>query len=232
MKNLIKKLVKLTGYEIRKLSPYGYKYEWIKEMDIKSILDVGANQGQYAVLIAKEFPNAKIYSFEPVKGIYEMLEKNTKHLNIKTFNVGLGDKKENLMINHTVYGNFTSSILEMGENHMTNFSQWTKTQKEEIAVITLDDFIEETKIENNILLKLDVQGYEDKVLIGAENAMKRTKIIQMEVTFMEMYKGEKLFEYHFEYLKKRGFKLMGFMDNIYDIKTGQPHYADAFFVRE
>lgn len=231
MKILLKKVLKFFGYEVHKVTHHVFSYEWVKNMNINSIIDVGANQGQFALDISQHFPNVVIYSFEPIKDIYNILIDKTKHLNIKTFNLGLGDKNEKLYINHTIYGNATSSILEMSENHKNNFPEFVNTKKEEINLITLDEFFQKNSLKKNIFLKIDVQGYEDKVLIGGENMLKHVKIVQMETTFMEMYKGEKLFDYYLTFMKNNGFELYGFTTLAYDRKLGQPSYADAFFVR-
>lgn len=231
MKEVIKKIFNKLGYQIGKINPYTFNYEWIKHKNIGSIIDVGANQGQFALEIAKDFSGVPIYSFEPISSVYEMLVNNTKHLNIKTYNMGLGESKEKVLINHTMYGNATSSILEMGENHINNFPEYTNTKKEEIQITTLDDFFAETDLKKNVFLKIDVQGYEDKVLLGGKNALQQISVVQMETTFVEMYKGEKLFDFHLSFMQDIGFKLMGFSTMGYDRITGQPNYADAFFVR-
>lgn len=233
MKEILKKIFRSLGYELKKKNPYEFSYQWIKDMNIGSIIDVGANQGQFALEIAKEFPNTPIYSFEPIASIYnESLIKNTKHLNIKTYNVGLGDKCEKAIINHTTYGNATSSLLEMGENHKKNFPLFVNTIEEEIEIITLDSFFETAKLEDNIFLKIDVQGYEDKVLAGAMEALKKIKVVQMETTFIEMYKGEQLFDYFLPLMKSQGFELAGFSAVGFDKEDGRPTYADAIYVKK
>jgi FkbM family methyltransferase len=164
MKKFIQSLASKAGYDIKKKSPYAFSYEWIKQMGIKSILDVGANQGQFAIETAPHFPNTPIYSFEPIASVFELMKKNVAHLNVKPYHLGIGAANEKSVINHTVYGNATSSMLDMGDNHYNNFSEWTNTVKEDIQIITLDSFFESEKLEKNIFLKIDVQGYEDKVL--------------------------------------------------------------------
>lgn len=54
------------------------RLRWLKEMDIKSVLDIGANEGQFASLIRILLPDATINSFEPIPQCYEKLKKNFK----------------------------------------------------------------------------------------------------------------------------------------------------------
>src|ERR1700744_6590546 len=72
---------------------------WILKRDIKIILDVGANTGQFAQRFHKIIPGAKIYSFEPIKHCFGELKTNTADLNIETYNIALGDKDEQVEIN-------------------------------------------------------------------------------------------------------------------------------------
>jgi FkbM family methyltransferase len=232
MKKILQSLALKAGYEIKKRNHNAFSFEWIKEMGINSIIDVGANQGQFAMEIAKQFPNTPIYSFEPIASVFEVMKKNVAHLNVKPYHFGIGAFNEKSVINHTTYGNATSSILEMGENHYNNFPDWTKTVKEDINIITLDSFLEKEKLAKNIFLKIDVQGYEDKVLAGATEALKEIKIVQMETSFQEMYKGQQLFEYFHPLMLSKGFELAGIIDVCYDKNNGMPLYCDTFYVRK
>lgn len=233
MKELIKRLASKAGYHIGKKSPFLFSYTWIREMDINTIIDIGANLGQYAEFISKEFPNTPIHSFEPLASVYKELQKNVKHLNVKTYNYALGAKAGKAMINHNVNGHYTSSILETGERTKSNFPTWTdKTVKEEIDIITLDSFFEKENLKKNIFLKIDVQGFEDQVLAGGMKALQEVKVVQMETAFQEMYVGEKPFEYFYSLMKNNGFELAGFFDFCYDRKNGRPLFCDTVYVKK
>jgi FkbM family methyltransferase len=234
MKEFIKKIASKAGYHIGKKNPYLFSYEWIKEMDIKTIIDIGANTGQYANVIAKEFPNVPIHSFEPIASVYKELQKNVKHLpNVKTYNYAMGATEGKTFINHNVNGHYTSSILETGERTKSNFPTWTdETVQEEISVITLDSFVAKENLDKNIFLKIDVQGFEDQVLIGGMHAIQDVKVIQMETAFQEMYVGEKPFEYFYSLMKSNGFELAGFFDFCYDNKNGRPLFCDTIYVKK
>ena len=75
----------------------------------------------------------------------------------------------------------------------------------------LDDFIIENNIwlEKEILVKIDVQGVEDKVIRGGIETLKKAKIVITEVEFVELYEGQVLFDGIYEQLNKLGFKFKG-----------------------
>jgi hypothetical protein len=80
-------------------------------------------------------------------------------------------------------------------------------------------------------LKLDVQGYEEKVLSGLENNLSRIDAIQIEMSLTELYVGEKTFFDQCKFLLARGFKLMSVEPGFYDTKTGQLLQVDGIWFR-
>ena len=86
-------------------------------------------------------------------------------------------------------------------------------------------------LEANILLKIDVQGYEKSVLEGAEELLKNTKVILTEVSFNELYKDQALFNEIIDFLKERGYYLAGIENISQSLKDGTFLQADVFFVR-
>jgi hypothetical protein len=82
-----------------------------------------------------------------------------------------------------------------------------------------------------LLLKLDVQGFEDKVIIGGEDVVARAKIIIIEVSFLPLYEGAPLFDDIYQILKTRGFTYNGNFDQLLSPEDGRPLQADAIFSR-
>jgi FkbM family methyltransferase len=131
----------------------------------KSIIDVGACTGESA-LIFSQYTDKKVYSFEPSPANFEMLKK-TINLNnladkIIPINKGLGDKKEVIKIRTDIGGG--------GFNLYAN----TDKEGESIEIDTLDNFVEENNIEVG-LIKVDIEGMEQKFLAGAINTIKKQK---------------------------------------------------------
>ncbi len=235
MKKLINNILRKSGYKFSRIDNYeDIKYLWLASFDIKTILDIGANEGQFASKISKALPKAKLLSFEPLKDTFNILSAYMmKNSNMKTYNVALGDKNENAKIFKNEYTP-SSSLLELGEKHLESFPDYEKVSFEEITVRRLDDFLNDEKIvlDMEVLLKMDVQGFEDKVIKGAEQTLKSVKVILVEVSFWELYKSQALFEDIFFLLKGFGFKYRGNFDVFYNKETGQPMFSDAIFIRE
>jgi FkbM family methyltransferase len=243
MRNIFTKLIRIGvnsitnpyGIELREMKPYEKnRYKWLSQMGIQSVFDIGANSGQFVAEFGKYFPNAKIYSFEPLSDIYEALCENTKTLgNVRAFNVALGDCNGTSVIKRNQFSP-SSSLLEMSSIHKNAFPITSETYDEVIEVRRLDDFLEEKHIEvaPEILLKIDVQGFEDKVISGSMELLKKTKIVIVETSFCELYQGQPLFGDIYNLLTQIGFRYQGSIDiDGYDPQNGKPLFSDSIFIR-
>lgn len=152
----------------------------LRKENLKVFFDVGANIGDYSKEVKEFFPNAKIYSFEPVKGTFETLK---KRVDAHVYNFGLGKKEETLTI---FYGD------EKNSPHSSLFEEVEKKHKkkkilsEKVKIRKLDNFIKENKIKKIDFLKIDVEGNEFSVLKGAKMALKEKRIRYIQFEFNEM----------------------------------------------
>lgn len=176
---------------------------------IKTIIDVGANIGQYASASHQFYPNAIIYSFEPVPETFEKLKANTaKTENIKVYSCALGDTEGSIDFFQNEHSH-ASSVLEVSTEQKEAIPSTSNYKKIEVPVHKLDDFEFPSPLLRPILLKLDVQGYEKQVLLGGENFVKNVDYLLLEMSFIRMYNDEPLFDEMHDYIKSIGYSLVG-----------------------
>ena len=171
-----------------------------------TIIDVGAHKGKLTRMFFDLYNDAKIYCFEPNKRLIKIIKKNNNKKNLVACNYALGEKKKNILI-------------KMNSLDLTS----SKVQK--IAVLTLDQFCKMQKIKKIDLIKLDVEGYEYMVLLGAKKIIKNIKYIVIEIQKNNMYKNYSskkielfLKKNNFSLIKKFKFPFMFFQDHIYKNK--------------
>lgn len=230
----IKKIFNTLGLNITRFNKIveSKKNNWLKELDIRTIIDVGANVGQSALKFHTIFPDSFIYCFEPIKKCYEKLEENLKSLqNHKSYNLALGSKKEKSVI-HLNEFDPSSSILRMTDIHKNAFPFAINTIEETIEIDTLDNIFHNTELAKNILLKIDVQGYEKEVLLGAQETLKDISLIIIEISFLELYAGSSNFAIIYKMLEKDGFEYIGSIDQYNNPVNGRPLQQDALFLKE
>ena len=160
---VIKKVFNFIGADIVRLTktPY-YSFMGLKNFSIRTIIDVGANEGQFAKIIEKDFLKANIYSFEPLPDVFVKLNEwaLSKNEKVKVFNLALGDFEGEIeMLKHTDHSP-SSSILKTTEICET-FYPFTKNRCSiTVKQTTLDRAVENLNIplEREILIKLDVHN--------------------------------------------------------------------------
>ena len=95
-----KRLFRMAGVDIRRLPPFR-PYEWLADAGIGTVLDIGANVGQFASQIHNVLPQASIYSFEPLVDCYTQLTENMGHVDgFRAFNCALGCEDGQTQIYH------------------------------------------------------------------------------------------------------------------------------------
>jgi FkbM family methyltransferase len=197
----------------------------------KTIIDVGANVGQFAIATAKIFPMASIHSFEPNPDCVVKLQKNITPLgNVSVYPVALGDV-EGEMAFHINSHSHSSSILTLAENHLGAFPDAREVGSIQVKVSTLDKVFANIELNGPVLLKLDVQGYEAQALRGATETLRRVDYVVLEASFKPMYEGEMLFVEIVRLMEDMEFAFMRPVGMLTDPNTGEIIQMDALFRR-
>jgi FkbM family methyltransferase len=206
---------------------------WLLEMNIRTILDVGANVGQFATLAHAVFPSARIFSFEPLPDCFEELKLRLPE-NSQAFNMALGDRNAELDFYRASTCSPASSFLRMTKLHVETFPETRDGQEAtpvKVKVRRLDEIASELELVDNILLKLDVQGYEDKVIAAGTETLKRVSVAIVETSFLPLYDGQVLFGDVHELLLGSGFVFQGNLNQQFHPVDGRIVSADSIFVR-
>lgn len=188
--------------------PVYIQFEWLKEYDINTIIDVGAYQGRVSKSLHRLFPSAKIYAFEPIEQNYIKLEKKLTSKNIILNKIALSNK----VGQSTFYMNkYTpaSSLLQIEEEYGEKFPFMANASEIKIGTTTLDSYFKNKEIDKLVFLKVDTQGTENLILQGGRKFLKNVSIIHIETSFEYMYKKQGLFKDVYGLLTGLGFKYMG-----------------------
>lgn len=205
----------------------------LKEEPIKTVIDIGANKGQSTQKLANIFPNSTIYAFEPLAEPFKKL-KDLANLNpqIIPYNLALGDTVEKLPFFLHEKSSQSSSFLKITKKCQNDYPILKYQKPIEIQQLTLDGFFEglSNPLEKEILVKLDVQGYEKKVIKGGSEVLKQASACIVEISVDPVYENQSTFKEVFELLDRLNFNFVG---NIHQVKaqTGRIKYFDAVFIK-
>jgi FkbM family methyltransferase len=205
----------------------------MKHYGINKVIDIGANEGQFAQFIRKSGFKGELHSFEPLDEAYSKISKlASTDKNWSVYQAAVGNTCGETEINVSE-NSVSSSILEMNASHLKLAPQSRYTKKQKIEIKTLDSLKETLQLKKgNIFLKIDTQGFEKNVLLGAENVLENINTIQLELSLLPLYNGEELFFDISKYLYDRNYFLVKIIPGIYDKTSRETLQFDGIFHRK
>jgi FkbM family methyltransferase len=233
---LLKKALSLVGLDIVRLSKSPrHTLLGLRQFSIKTVIDVGANRGQFAKAIIKVFPEADLYSFEPVPEAFSELEKWAQKQNkrVAVYNVALGDREDEVTILKHSDHSPSSSILKTTPTCEKYYPFTRKQEMIPVRITTLDGWSGSLKkpLVNDILIKIDVQGYEDRVITGGKRILEMAKVCIAEINLDGLYEDQTNFRDILTNLSDLGYRYAGNLNQTY-AGDGHAIFVDAVFVRQ
>jgi FkbM family methyltransferase len=209
-----------------------FNHKWLKGAGINTVLDIGANTGQFAKLIHAVLPQAAIYSFEPLPECYRALLEQTTNLGkVTAFNVGLGSAEGTMTFYRNQYTD-SSSFRPMLETCRQQFPFTSGDDTPlDVPVRTLDSYQAEITWTKNVLVKIDVQGYEDEVIRGGSSLLAQAYIVIMEISFVPLYQGSPSFDSLYTRMRELGFEFKGLLGQLFGPLDGAILQGDALFIK-
>jgi len=249
MKKIIKKILLSFGLDIRKINPElknRLTFDEIYKLKIKNnpiIFDIGANKGQSIKRFRKIFPNSVIYAFEPNIFEYEILKNKYKEdKKIILNNFAVGDKRETKSFYITAKSgsssfnkvNFDTKWIEKRSKQFNTTKEGYIKSIENVKVIKLDDYCEENNIKNIDILKIDTQGYEDKVLAGCEDILQKNIItaVELELMFDNVYERYLTFSDVEKFLIPNNFRFSAISTANNNLFEGLVFFADLIYLNK
>ena len=235
--NFIKNLGRGFGLEIRRHQPH-LSFDLahrsiLRKLEIGLVLDVGANTGQFGKQLRSQYGyGGDIVSFEPSSSARAALQIAAgRDPRWKVMPYGLGASSDNLTLN--ISGNSqSSSLLNMLPAHVEAAPDSIYVSTEKVEIRSLDAVIGDLGGSGrNLLLKLDVQGYEKQVLDGAANTLKFVPAIRVEMSIIPLYQSEMLIEETLAWMRERGYMLHAMEPNFANPVNGGLMQVDGLFVK-
>lgn len=237
IEKLIRRAANRFGIDIRRhdrrATSTGRLCQMLANQDVNLVLDVGANVGQFAQSLRDSGYAGKIVSFEPLAIAHAELLRRSRNDHAWEIAppLAIGDHNGEIAIN--VSGNsVSSSLLNMLDAHASAAPGSTYTGEQKTRIARLDTLItEHLKPETVSFLKVDTQGYEDRVLDGAGEFLDQVRGLQLELSFVPLYQGQKLFDELVERLRTIGFSMWAIWPGFHDPRSGRMLQVDATFFR-
>jgi FkbM family methyltransferase len=200
----------------------------LKTLDFATVVDIGANRGQFALVARHCFPNTRVIAFEPLASAADRFRKALGDDSLVTLHhVAIGPIKEKATM-HVTAEDDSSSLLPITELQQSLSAGTREVATATVQVEMLSDRIKDDDLKSPALLKIDVQGYELAVLHGCASLLPRFSHIYIECSFVELYAGQALAAEVIDHLGDHGFDLLGVYNVQYDPR-GCALQADLLF---
>ncbi len=187
-------------------------------VDVRWVIDVGANEGRVTLAALKSFPGSRVICFEPVKNVFDGLSDRLKLYKdrVVLLNQALSDVNGEAEINITTT-NSAHSLSPQAPFHKAFNPHVKEKGREKVKLVRLDDIAPGLPAREIDVLKIDVEGHELNVLRGGENFIKSSvDTILIEASFQRDVSWEKQsFLEIFNLLAAWDFRLV----NIYDLAS-------------
>lgn len=202
----------------------------VRHLEVRTLIDVGANKGQFSLVVARCHPEAGIFAFEPLAGPAARFRRVfSADSRVQLTQVAIGPEAGEVQI-HVSRREDSSSLLPIGHLQERNFPGTGERAKERIRTARLADVLERYAVRRPCLMKIDVQGYELEALRGSEELLDLVDAAIVECSFVELYEGQALAHEVVDYLHARGLRLGG-VYNLSCDREGLPVQADFLFRR-
>jgi len=197
---------------------------------IDLLVDVGANQGQFAQEFRAQGFRGPMCSFEPMDAAFSLLQRTAaRDPRWTVTRTALGDKAGEARMD-VAANSVSSSLLPITAAHVEAEGTSRTTGHEIVTVTTLDAQLRDVK-GDALWLKLDVQGYEHQVLLGAAETLGRTEVVQCEISFCQLYAGQTHYLDLLRFLDAAGFVPVSVVPGLNHPVTGEAMQCDLLLVR-
>jgi FkbM family methyltransferase len=196
-----------------------------------TIIDVGANIGQFAVAASRIFAADAVYCFEPAPDCVARLRRNVASLRGTDVRaVALSDRTGDGLL-YVNSHRHSSSMLPLAEAHKEAFPKASVIARVKTAVSTLDCEFADQPLRRPALLKIDVQGGEAAVIRGASATLKQVDYVVVETSFRPMYEGEAPFDSIRCLMEQSGFNSWRPVGWLSHPRTHEVLQMDALFIK-
>jgi FkbM family methyltransferase len=224
----------ITGLRLSRVSNTlaARRVRFINQLRVNLVLDVGANVGQYSEELRRAGYKGRLVSFEPLTVPFRRLQafagRTGNHQCIQAA-VGRTDGTTDIHVSENFV---SSSLLPVLDESVKECPESRAVGVETVRLCRLDSVADSfLQTGDCIHLKIDTQGTEMDVLFGAAAVLPQVASVELELSFVPLYKEQTLFAEMCSFLEKAGFRCVWLERGFTNSTSGYVLQMDGFFVR-
>jgi len=222
MKQILKSFLHGFGLDLVTYRPF---LELLPEWNIKTVLDVGANIGQFGVQLRQAGYRGHIVSFEPTREAFQRLQTRCrKDSSWEAVNMALGHETKSESVQIPSDSRLTSFLPPLRDHNFV--------KKEQLQITRLDEWLNQRSLDlPKTCLKLDVQGFEKEILLGCGDFLCDFGAIIVELAFCKSYQGQAHAGEMINFLQSNGFSIWATRRGLWTPQGNREMEFDALFKR-
>jgi FkbM family methyltransferase len=237
LKSTIKRAIHSVGFDLKRYVTIPPDQARLMTMlsahHVNLVFDVGANVGQFAKSLREIGYRGRIVSFEPLQEAWETLRQVSKTDPLwEIAPRGAIGAEDGEIEFHVAGDSQSSSILSMLDFTTKIIPEASYVGSVRVPLQRLDTVGPSYLCLDSVLfIKVDVQGFEDRVLKGASELLKRAVGLCLEVELVPLYEGQLLFHDILSDLVKLGFELWDLKPEYFDPEDARLIWGCGVFFR-
>jgi FkbM family methyltransferase len=235
VRDSIKGSLQRLGVDVRSIdhTERGILRHLLESVRPAAVLDVGANVGQYARLLRAVGYRGTIVSFEAVGSVHARLSLAARAdpawIVAPCLALGAMAGRSTIHVSANTASSSLRGVLPVSVEVAPESAQ---VGLQEVAIRRLDAVLPEVwSGSGDLMLKIDTQGYEQEVLLGASDVLTRVTALQLELSLTPLYAGAPTLSAMVSGVEALGFELFNLVPGFRDHRSGRLLQADGFFVR-
>lgn len=196
------------------------------------VFDVGAHSGQYTKLFARVAASGRVYAFEPssyARSILRMVVWLHQLGNVEILPMALGATSglDTLSLPVKARGSFGFGLAHLGSPQ----ARWNAVARELVSLTTLDAVVMALGIDRLDLVKVDVEGWELRLLYGGKNTLQRFRPhLMIELASEHLARAGDRLDDAFAFLTTLGYQAFEFEPGRELVPVITPHDGDFWFI--
>lgn len=237
LKTIVRRAARSAGLEVNRYDPTHSQDSRFQTMleahKINLTFDVGANEGQFAGHLREAGYRGRIVSFEPIAGVWDKLKKASESDPLwEVAPRGAIGAEDGEIEFHISANSVSSSALKILDTSVEAAPGSAFVDTERLPLRRLDAVgAGYVKPDSVLFIKIDTQGFEQQVLKGATDLLKKATGVQLEVSLIPLYEGQTLYREIIDSISGLGFEMWAFSPVFFNGTTGRLLQADATFFR-
>jgi FkbM family methyltransferase len=197
---------------------------------IGTVVDIGANTGQHGEYLRRLGYAGWIYSYEPLPAAFRQLQARARYdPKWEVFNLAVGDQPGVVEL-HVAANSVSSSVREIASLHVEAAPRSQTVASVKVECTTLDAILSALS-DDHIMVKIDTQGFEDRVFAGGRASLHKVSLLEIEMSLFEVYVGQTLFREMDARILGEGFELVSLADGLFEPRSGELLQVDGIYSR-